>query len=57
MVTVTLISTNANTQEAVVQMGGIMYVTELIYLEHIRDNLYFINSAYLAPMDTCSWCI
>ena len=57
MVIVLLVATNAELQEAVVQLGGMSYVTELIYLDHIRDQLYFINPAYLSHMSTCSWCI
>lgn len=57
MVTVVLIATNALLQEAVVASGDFLYVTELIYLTHVRDSLYTINLVYLAPIDTCSWCI
>lgn len=56
MITVVLIDTNKDLQEAVVEFGGTLYVTALIYLEHMRNDLYYINSAYLAPLDTCSWC-
>ncbi len=55
MIHVVLIDTNTELQEAVVEYVGTLYVTELLYLNHIRDNLYLINSEYLADIDTCTW--